>query len=54
MTHLINHELVENLQFRHIGYEEKPVKGRDGQAVKGFAKIIVVTALNVAAAEKLR
>ena len=30
MTQLINHELVAVLQFRHIGYEEKPVKGRDG------------------------
>ena len=39
MTQLINHELVEDLQFRHIGYEKKPVKGRDGQPVKGLHQV---------------
>ncbi len=39
MTTLINHELVGNLQFRHIGYEEKPVKGRDGQPVAGLHQV---------------
>ena len=39
MTQLINHELVENLQFRHIGYDCKPVKDRAGQPVDGLHQV---------------
>ncbi len=39
MTTLINHELVSGLTFQHIGYEEKPVKGRDGQPVNGLHQV---------------
>ncbi len=39
MTQLINHELAGNLEFQHIRYEKRPVKGRDGQPVAGLHQV---------------
>ena len=34
MSELINHEIVPRYEFRHIGYETKPVKDADGKVVE--------------------
>lgn len=39
MTPLKNHELVPELPFRHIRYENRPVRGRDGAAVPGLHQV---------------
>jgi len=39
MTTLINHDLVPDLAFKHIRYEERPVKARDGSFVAGLHQI---------------
>ena len=36
MTQLNEHELVPRVEFRHIRYETRPVKGRDGKPVEGL------------------
>ncbi len=36
---LMNHELVADLELRHIRYEERPVRGRDGQPVDGLHQV---------------
>jgi 6-oxocyclohex-1-ene-carbonyl-CoA hydrolase len=39
MPTLLDHELVPGLQFRHIGYEERPVRDRKGAPVDGLHQI---------------
>jgi enoyl-CoA hydratase/carnithine racemase len=39
MTPLKNHELLPELPFRHIRYENRPVRGRDGAAVAGLHQV---------------
>ena len=39
MTSLKNHELVPELPFRHIRYENRPVRGRDGSPVAGLHQV---------------
>jgi len=39
MTQLFDHELVAGYQFQHIRYEERPVKGRSGEAVPGLHQV---------------
>ncbi len=39
MTTLINHDLVPDLVFRHIRYEERPVHARDGSVVAGLHQV---------------
>ncbi|HVS04035.1 MAG TPA: 6-oxocyclohex-1-ene-1-carbonyl-CoA hydratase [Thermoanaerobaculia bacterium] len=39
MTLLKNHELLPELPFRHIRYENRPVRGRDGAAVAGLHQV---------------
>ena len=36
---LMDHELVAGLELRHIRYEERPIKGRDGQPVDGLHQV---------------
>ncbi len=36
---LKNHEIVAGVDFRHIRYEERPVKGRDGAPVEGLHQV---------------
>ena len=39
MTEMKNHELVPELPFRHIRYEQRPVLGRDGRPVEGLHQV---------------
>ncbi len=39
MNDLIKHELLPNYEFRHISYETRPVKDRDGKAVDGLHQV---------------
>ncbi|MEW5847457.1 MAG: 6-oxocyclohex-1-ene-1-carbonyl-CoA hydratase [Myxococcota bacterium] len=39
MVELKNHDLVPDHTFRHIRYEEKPVKTRDGKVVEGLHQV---------------
>ncbi|MCP3962545.1 MAG: 6-oxocyclohex-1-ene-1-carbonyl-CoA hydratase [bacterium] len=39
LMELMNHELVADLELRHIRYEERPVRGRDGQPVDGLHQV---------------
>jgi 6-oxocyclohex-1-ene-carbonyl-CoA hydrolase len=36
MTTLLDHEIVPGLEFRHIGYEERPARDRKGAPVDGL------------------
>ncbi|MEE8523899.1 MAG: 6-oxocyclohex-1-ene-1-carbonyl-CoA hydratase [Thermoanaerobaculia bacterium] len=36
---LLNHELVDGLEFRHISYQERPVEDRDGKEVEGLHQV---------------
>ncbi len=39
MIELKSHELVPQGEFRHIRYEERPVRGRDGKPVQGLHQV---------------
>ncbi|MBI4955920.1 MAG: 6-oxocyclohex-1-ene-1-carbonyl-CoA hydratase [Myxococcales bacterium] len=39
MTELFSHDLVPGYEFRHIRYEERPVRGRDGKPVEGLHNV---------------
>jgi 6-oxo-cyclohex-1-ene-carbonyl-CoA hydrolase len=39
MTDLKNHDLVPQLEFRNIDYEERPIRGRDGKPVDGLHQV---------------
>jgi 6-oxo-cyclohex-1-ene-carbonyl-CoA hydrolase len=42
MTQLNDHELVPRFELRHIRYENRPVKGRDGKPVEGLHQVWIL------------
>jgi 6-oxo-cyclohex-1-ene-carbonyl-CoA hydrolase len=41
MTNLKSHDLVPQVEFRNIRYEERPIKGRDGKPVDGLHQVYI-------------
>jgi len=39
MVDLLNHDLVQNHEVKHIRYEQRPVLGRDGKPVEGLHQV---------------